>query len=138
MAYFGLNMIEICITEADAPITFTWAKQVDLTTGVVGGSTEVLTNYLQKKYNYKLIDLAPKSNFLVIGAWLEECIGFMATDLIYEFEAEQVTIDLARTITRYETKRWPTKRTLTTKRKEEILYEYHPMVKNHEKLELRF
>ncbi len=120
-------MITLCLKEADIPETVAYAGETEKLGGMVAGHKHAMINYLQRRYNYRLADFAEKNDFLVIGAYIEQCVGWLALDLLEKYDAKSVTIDMQKSFSLLEKYKFLHARTiLTPNKREELLWENHP------------
>jgi len=120
-------MLKLCLVESDIPETKKYGEEVIRDNGMVSGNKHSMINYLQKRYNYRLKDFAQKNDILVIGAFLEQCVGWLALSLLDEHNARQVTVDLTRSFSLLEKYKFMHPRTtLSTSERCDILWQNHP------------
>ena len=120
-------MLKLCLIESDIPETKQYGEEVLRENGMVSGNKHAMINYLQKRYNYRLKDFAQKNDFLVIGAFLEQCVGWLALSLLSEHNAKHVAIDLSRSFSLREKYKFMQYRTiLSPTERGEVLWQYHP------------
>ncbi len=120
-------MLKLCLIESDIPETKQNGEVVLRENGMVSGKKHTIINSLQKRYNNRLKDFAQKNDILVIGAFLEQCVGWLALSLLSEYDAKQLTIDLTRSFSLLEKYKYMQYRTVLSPRERgEILWQYHP------------
>lgn len=124
-----LEVVRLAVYEDVAPITVKWANRVKSEGGFIASNNDAIINQLQAKHDGKLSEFAYLMHFIVVGAWLEQCIGLLASELLFQHNAYQVTVDLKMTRTFKEMSGWLFNRKHTPIEREDILLNNFPKLK---------
>lgn len=80
-----------------------------------------------QKENY--LDYIRKNSWELMGAFLEECLGWLALDFFQKYGVSSVTIDMGKSYSLQEKLCFPNPRTvLTISAREQILWASHPQL----------
>ena len=120
-------MLKLCLIESDIPETKQYGEEVLRENGMVSGNKHAMINYLQKRHNYRLKDFAKKNEFLIIGAYVEQCIGWLAIAMFEQYDAKGIAIDISRSFSLLEKYKFMQDRTiLSTTERMDLLWQNHP------------